>query len=172
MIQSDDVQRNREAASAAERMKTSHTSEDKIKAQFQCRHLQQGRRQRVLQYRWNTAELQISEFQFDKVPNPQSFLVWKIRFKNLATICSGFPSDAMLWIKEVEMVDSLDAKILAISLRKGFSKLRDARRKDCLCSEQDHPEFPVSRNSQNEDRFLRGRQIAFMIYDFFRVWGQ
>ena len=51
---------------------------------------------------------QISELQFDKFPNPQSFLVWKIRFKTQVTTCSDFPSDAMLWIKEVEMVDSLD----------------------------------------------------------------
>ena len=49
---------------------------------------------------------QISELQFDKFPNPQSFLVWKIGFKNQATTCSDFPSDAMLWIREVEMVDS------------------------------------------------------------------
>ena len=34
--------------------------------------------------------------------------VWKIRFTTQVTTCSDFPSDAMLWIKEVEMVDSLD----------------------------------------------------------------
>ena len=39
---------------------------------------------------------QISELQFDKFPNPQSFLVWKSRFKNQVTTCSDFPSDAML----------------------------------------------------------------------------
>ena len=50
---------------------------------------------------------QISEVQFDKFPNPRSFLVWKIRFKNQVTTCYDFLSDAMLWIKEVEMVDSL-----------------------------------------------------------------
>ena len=49
---------------------------------------------------------QISELQFDQLPSPQSFLVWTIRFKNQATTCSDFPSQAMLWIKEVEMVDS------------------------------------------------------------------
>ena len=48
---------------------------------------------------------QISELHF---PNPQSFLVWKIRFTNQVTACSDFPSEAMLWIKQVEMVDSLD----------------------------------------------------------------
>ena len=50
---------------------------------------------------------QISELQFDTFRNPQSFLVWKIRF-NQVTACSDFPSDAMLWIKEVEMVVSLE----------------------------------------------------------------
>ena len=34
--------------------------------------------------------------------------MWKIRFKTQDTTCSDFPSDAMLWIKDVEMVDSLD----------------------------------------------------------------
>ena len=51
---------------------------------------------------------QISELQFDKFPTPSSFLYWKIRFKNEVTTCSDFPSEAMLWIKEVEMVDSVD----------------------------------------------------------------
>ena len=51
---------------------------------------------------------QISEVQFDKFRNPHSFSVWKVRSKTQVTTCSDFPSDAMLWIKEVEMVDSLD----------------------------------------------------------------
>ena len=42
------------------------------------------------------------------IPIPHSFLCWKIRFKNQVTTCSDFPSDAMLWINEVETVDSLD----------------------------------------------------------------
>ena len=45
---------------------------------------------------------------FDKSINPQSFLVWKIRFKNQVTTCDDFPSEAMLWIKEEDMVDSLE----------------------------------------------------------------
>ena len=78
------------------------------------------------------------------------------------------------------MVDSLEElKILAISLWKGFSNLRDVGRKDCLCSEQDHPEFQNQEEGQSrgaespkkEDRFLRGRQIAFMTYDYFQVTG-
>ena len=52
--------------------------------------------------------LQISELQFDKLSTHSSFSVWMIRFKNQVTTCSDFPSEAMLWIKEVEMVDSVD----------------------------------------------------------------
>ena len=48
----------------------------------------------------------------------------------------------MLWIGRDEL------KILAISLCQGFSKLRDAGREDCLCSEQDHPEFPIQEEGQ------------------------
>ena len=45
---------------------------------------------------------QISELQFDKFPTPFSSLCWKIRFKNQVTTCSDLPSEAVLWIKEVE----------------------------------------------------------------------
>ena len=48
---------------------------------------------------------QISELQFDRFSNPQSFLVWKIRFTNQVTACSDFPPDAILWFKVVGMVD-------------------------------------------------------------------
>ena len=33
---------------------------------------------------------QMSELQFDKFPNPQSFLMWKIRFKTQVTTYSDF----------------------------------------------------------------------------------
>ena len=43
---------------------------------------------------------QTSELQFDKFSCPQSFLLWKIRFKNQVTTCSDFPPEAVLWIKK------------------------------------------------------------------------
>ena len=59
-----------------------------------------------------------------------------------------------------------------------FSKFRDAGREDCFCSDQDHPEFPIQKEGQSggtespeRDWFPRGRQIAFMIYDYFRLAG-
>ena len=52
--------------------------------------------------------LQTSETQFDKLPTPSSFLFWKIVFKNQVTTCSDFASEAMFWVNEVDMVDSVD----------------------------------------------------------------
>ena len=46
--------------------------------------------------------------QIDKFHTPHSFLCCTRRFKNQVTTCSDFPFEAMWWIKEVEMVDSLD----------------------------------------------------------------
>ena len=52
--------------------------------------------------------LQISDLHFDKFPTPATLACWKIRFKTEVCTCSQFPTEAMLWIKEVEMVDSVD----------------------------------------------------------------
>ena len=52
--------------------------------------------------------LQISDLHFDKFPTPATFACWKIRFKIEVCTCSQFLTEAMHWIKEVEMVDSVD----------------------------------------------------------------
>ena len=49
--------------------------------------------------------LQISDLHFDKFPTPATFACWKIRFKTEVCTCSQFPTEAMQWIKEVELVD-------------------------------------------------------------------
>ena len=54
---------------------------------------------------------QISELQFDKYLITSSFLCWQIRFKTQVSACFCSLSKAMLWIEEVEMVDSVDEKI-------------------------------------------------------------
>ena len=52
--------------------------------------------------------LQISDLHFDKCPTPATFACWKMRFKTEVCTCSQFPTEAMQWIKEVELVDSED----------------------------------------------------------------
>ena len=53
-------------------------------------------------------QLQISDLHFDKFPTPAPFACWKMRFKTEVCTCSQFPTEAMQWIKEVELVDSVD----------------------------------------------------------------
>ena len=52
--------------------------------------------------------LQISDPHFDKFPTPATFACWKIRFKTEVCTCSQFLTEAMHWIKEVALVDSVD----------------------------------------------------------------
>ena len=56
----------------------------------------------------DSKDSKFSELQFDKFPTPSPFSCLKIRFRYQVTTCSDFPSEAMLWIKEVEMVDSME----------------------------------------------------------------
>ena len=61
--------------------------------------------------------LQSSDLHFDKFPTPATFACWKIRFKTEVCTCSQFPTEAMQWIKEVELVDSVDELRSSSSIR-------------------------------------------------------
>ena len=61
--------------------------------------------------------LHISDLHFDKFPTPATFVCWKIRFKTEVCTCSQFPTEAVQWIKEVEMVDSVDDLRSSSSIR-------------------------------------------------------
>ena len=123
--------------------------------------------------------LQILDLHFDNFPTPAMFGCWKIRFKTEVCTCSQFPTEAMQWIKEVEMVDSVDELKSSSSIR-GISmpnfEVRDARIASALSKiiHISHFKRRISleeQKAQKQDRFLRGRQIAYLIYDHFRVTG-
>ena len=59
-------------------------------------------------YAADQQRLQISDLHFGKFPTPATFACWKIRFKTEVCTCSQFATEAMQWIKEVELVDSVD----------------------------------------------------------------
>ena len=61
--------------------------------------------------------LQISDPHFDIFPTPATFACWKIRFKTEVCTCSQFLTEAMQWIKEVEMIDSVDDLKSSLSVR-------------------------------------------------------
>ena len=123
--------------------------------------------------------LQISDLHLDKFPTPATFACWKMRFKTEVCTCSQFPTEAMQWIKEVELVDSVD-ELRSSSSTRGISMpnfdVLDARIASALNKiiHNSHFKRKISleeQKAQKEDRFLRGRQIAYLIYEQFRVTG-
>ena len=123
--------------------------------------------------------LQISDLHFDKFPSLATFACWKIRFKTEVCTCSQFPTEAMLWIKEVEMVDSVGDLKSSSSIRgiqmPNFEVL-DAKIASALTRIIQKTQFKRKVNleeqkAQKQDRFLRGRQIACLIHEYFRVTG-
>ena len=128
-------------------------------------------------YSADQQRLQISEPHFDKLFTPAMFACWKIRFKTEVFICSHFPTEAMQWIKNVEFVDSVDELRSSSSIRSipmpDFEVL-DARIASALNKiiHNSHFKRKISleeQKAQKEDSFLRGRQIAYLIYEHFRV---
>ena len=120
--------------------------------------------------------LQISDLHFDKFPTPATFACWKIRFKIEVCICSHFLTEAMLWIKDVEMVDSVDDLMSSSSIR-GIQmpkfEVLDAKIASALNKiiHNSHFKRRISleeQEAQKQDRFLRGRQNAYLIYEYFR----
>ena len=70
-------------------------------------------------------------------------------------------------------------KIFVFCKRNSNARFWSTRCEDCFSTEQNHPEYTRFKNrvsleeqkAQKKDRFLRGRQIAYLIYDQFRVTG-
>ena len=151
--------KNREAVPEAERTKTIHISDDT----FATKPLTTSSTMLVeLQQNYVVGQQrqQISELQFYKCPNPQS-----------VTTCSDFPSDARLWINEVEVVDSFFLEQDFPNLEMLDAKIACAPNKIIQKSQFKKKVFLEEQKAPKEDLLLRGRQIAFMIYVYFRVTG-
>ena len=97
-----------------------------------------------------------------------------MRFKHEVSTCSQFPTEAVLWIKEVEMVGSVDDLKSSRSF-KGTPgpdfELIDARIASTLNKIIQNTRFKKKfsleeMKAHKEDRFLRGLQIAHLIYEY------
>ena len=95
--------------------------------------------------------------------------------------CSNFPTEAIRWIIEVEMVDSVDDLKSSCSIQRitpfpDFEVL-DANVASALNKIIQNSCFKKEVVSLEEQKFLkanqflRGKQIACLIYDYFRVIG-
>ena len=154
-ISSDDVQRNREAIPLdlpGARVKTSLTSEDGHNyGKIPMPVLRQDRWLRVLEIQWifrRTTWSDSKDSKYRKCNSTSSLTHHHFGVKNKIqnTGLKWFWFSIGWYVMDQRSGDGWffgQIEILAISLWKGLSKLRDARREECLCSEQDHPEFPV-----------------------------
>ena len=116
-------------------------------------------------YMADQRRLLISELQIDNCTTFSTFSCWKTRFKTQVSDCSASPLEAILWIKEVEMVDSVDDFQPSLN-SKGifmyrFEKL-DARIASALNKIIQNSYFKKKvsleeQKAQKEDRFVRGR---------------
>ena len=123
--------------------------------------------------------LQIQYLHIDKFHAPITFACWKQRFKIEVCTCSQFLTEVMQWIKEVKMFESVDELRFSLSTR-GISvpnfEVLDAKIASALNKiiHNSHFKRRISveeQKVQKQDRFLRDRQIADLIYEQFRVTG-
>ena len=123
--------------------------------------------------------LQISDLHLDKFTTTATFVCWKIRFKIEVCICSHFSYGSYAtdqrsgdgwfsgWFRifvttraiSMPNFEVLDARIVS-ALNKIIHNSHFTKR--ISLEEQ---------KAQKQDRFLRGRQIVYLIYEQFRVTG-
>ena len=85
--------------------------------------------------------LQISDLHFDKFTTPATFARWEMRFKTEVCTCSQFLTEAMLWIKEVELVGWFSGWIKNFVIYSWYfnAEFWSTWCEDCFSAEQDHP---------------------------------
>ena len=121
-------------------------------------------------FRADQQRLQISDLHFDKFPKPATFACWKIRFKTEECTCSQFSTEPVLWIKEVEMVESVDDLKSSRSIRRTLgpdSELLDTRIASALNKIIQNTRFKKKvsleeMKAQKEHRFLRGKTDSIL----------
>ena len=109
------------------------------------------------------------------------FQSWKLNFRTVVCMPTAEPQVTMLWIKEVEVAESVDEIVTSRSItgQHNFpdfdmldSMIASALKKLINTQSTFRKRASVEEQRvQNSDRFLRGRQIAYMIYEFFCATG-
>ena len=120
---------------------------------------------------------EISELHFDKFPTPSSFSGRRTSFKTEVRSGSGTLSEAIRRIKEVDVATYVDHHETSQSIRghrfPNFEML-DTKIASPLWKINQYSNFKkrvhvAEQKAQLDDRFSRGRHIAFMTYEYFWV---
>ena len=159
-----------------------------LNTSIQTRHFQSG--SGMLNYTGGTyshggmmhfPRIPITEWNFGKFPDSMEFQSWKVNFRTEACLRTADPQITVLWNKEVESAKLIDECLTSRSITgqhnfpdfgvldamigsalKKVLNTQSTFRKRVAVEEQ---------RAQKDDRFFRGRQVAYMIYEYFRATG-
>ena len=116
------------------------------------------------------------ELHFATFPDSGDFQCWRVNFKTEVCGTTPFPQLTMSWINEVDMARSIDDVVTSQSIE-GESFLdfevldATALRKIIFNTSFKRRVSVGEQRAQKQNRFLRGRQIAYMICDRFQATG-
>ena len=121
----------------------------------------------------------ISELHLAKFPDSIEFESWKVNFKTEVCAKTANPQITMSWITEGEKAKSIDESSTSQSIL-GRTDFPDCEMLDVMIASalkkilNSHIQFlkricVEEQRAQKYDRFLRGRQISYMICDHFHA---
>ena len=121
----------------------------------------------------------ISELHLAKFPDSMEFESWKVNFKTEVCAKTANPQITMSWITEVEKAKSIDESSTSQSIL-GRTDFPDCEMLDVMIASalkkilNSHIQFlkricVEEQRAQKYDRFLRGRQISYMICEHFHA---
>ena len=102
------------------------------------------------------AKIQQKQLEDVSSENSRIFVIWKMIFMSEVCSCSSIPTEGMVWINEIDAARNMDLPVLSTSYW-----LQTSRGKSTW----------TSKKAQQDNRFLKGRQITCMIYDYFKISG-
>ena len=103
-----------------------------------------------------------SEMHLVKCPDHTEFQSWIVNFRTEVCSKTKNPTRALQWIKEIEAAKSLDDLMMMASALRWCYDEQTYFRKKISVEEQ---------KAQRDSRFLRGRHIAYSIFEYFRPTG-
>ena len=121
----------------------------------------------------------ISKLHLAKFPDSMEFESWKVNFKTEVCAKTANPQITMSWITEVEKAKSIDESSTSQSIL-GRTDFPDCGMLDVMIASalkkilNSHIQFlkricVEEQRAQKYDRFLRGRQISYMICEHFHA---
>ena len=122
-----------------------------------------------------------SEMHLGNFPDHPEFQSWIVNFRPKVCSKAKNPTRALQWIKEIEAAKSLGDHITPKSITgKDFPDYEEldlmmASALERCYDNQTHFRQKISveeQRAQKDNRFLRGRQIAHLIYEYFRLLDQ